>query len=528
MEHGKNRFFNICEAYSKMLDKNDSISSDARRYRNINESLEGYSATNVFNMWCEAFKNKICIIVQNYGFLCYGDGLYGTFSMSFLENIENYTSIWIEEELSSVMLFDSMREANNFLSEIPQTEDGIISDEWLRKYFPGTYVENVGELRPVRVGAAIGGRYGVLESAENVNNKETTSDVPESFQHSKCKCGKMINESYDTDAYDNVYIGRTDDYYSEEENDGVYSKPTWTWSEDANDPSFASEGPVYKLTDDGKRDFFEWLDAYQVGYSLGSGRVLHGRNESPEEEWDSLTNPGNGLSTEVVGSGVADESVLEKRFRRMMVLESAPQRLRINESMNYRDLDCVYAIICKNSPYNRLYRQPLHPEEGISYMMSCIVFDPNGHKNYNGNPVPEAWQYTISENSDFYRNSKNRLEQLGISNPTWKDVLEEYIKSKLEKKYENVKFINDEDVFEKMFSRSYYDGTVYSEDEAIRLIEDDKKATKEYFDELKERGEFYHGNDIGAGERYREQLLRSIEAGGSDPYGDAEYAAGMY
>lgn len=184
METGKNRFFNICEAYQSMLGKSDSISSDARRYRMVSESSEQSRAMH------------------------------------------------------------------------PRAKD--------------------------------------------------------------------VSESYDVEAYENVYIGRTDDYYSEEEDDGVYSKPTWTWSEDANDKDFAKEGPVYKLTDDGKRDFFEWLDAYQVGYSLGSGRMLHGRNESPEEEWDSLTNPGNGLSTEVVGSGVADESVLEKSSNRNEVQLGKP------------------------------------------------------------------------------------------------------------------------------------------------------------------------------------------------------------
>ena len=40
METGKNRFFNICEAYQSMLGKSDSVASDARRYKNINESFE--------------------------------------------------------------------------------------------------------------------------------------------------------------------------------------------------------------------------------------------------------------------------------------------------------------------------------------------------------------------------------------------------------------------------------------------------------------------------------------------------------
>lgn len=40
MEYGKNRFFNICEAYQRQCKgKQDSIAIDARRYRSINESI---------------------------------------------------------------------------------------------------------------------------------------------------------------------------------------------------------------------------------------------------------------------------------------------------------------------------------------------------------------------------------------------------------------------------------------------------------------------------------------------------------
>lgn len=289
MEHGKNRFFNICEAYESMLGKRNSMTVDARRYNAINESLEGYSSQNIIDMWCEAFKNKVCIIVGGYGFLCYGDGLYGVLSMNFLDNSENYGARWIEEELSAVKIFDSISEAKIFLSEIPQMSDGKISEEWKNKYFPGARIENVNEMKPIRIGNAIGGKY---------------------------EMGESVDESYDVEAYDSVYIGRTDDYYSEEEDDSVFSRPTWTWSESPDDRGFAKEGPVYKLTDDGKRDFFEWLDAYQVGYSLGSGKALHGRNESPEEEWDFLTSPSNGLSVEVEGNSSISAQKFESARRR--------------------------------------------------------------------------------------------------------------------------------------------------------------------------------------------------------------------
>ena len=42
METGKNRFFNICEAYQSMLGKSDSVARDARRYRMVNEGVAHY------------------------------------------------------------------------------------------------------------------------------------------------------------------------------------------------------------------------------------------------------------------------------------------------------------------------------------------------------------------------------------------------------------------------------------------------------------------------------------------------------
>lgn len=161
-----------------------------------------------------------------------------------------------------------------------------------------------------------------------------------------------INESYDVDAYDSVYIGRTDDYYSEEEDDSVFSRLTWTWAESPDDKDFAKEGPVYKLTDDGKRDFFEWLDAYQVGYSLGSGSALHGRNESPEEEWNFLTSPSNGLSVEVEGNSSIGarkfESVRERNRRGRNINESICKR--INEMAMHRISYAIQdpSILAKN------------------------------------------------------------------------------------------------------------------------------------------------------------------------------------
>ena len=112
-----------------------------------------------------------------------------------------------------------------------------------------------------------------------------------------------IVASDDDELVANAYIGRTDDYYNEDEDEDVFSNGTWTWGESINDSDFAAEGPIYKLTDEGKKDFFEWLDAEQVGYDLNYGRLKDWPNKhySPEEEWEYLTNPKNGLSKLVKG-----------------------------------------------------------------------------------------------------------------------------------------------------------------------------------------------------------------------------------
>lgn len=110
--------------------------------------------------------------------------------------------------------------------------------------------------------------------------------------------------SYNIEYYPHVYVGRTDEYYNEDpDDDGVFgnSYKWWTWSEEADDSDFANEGPVFELTEDGKEDFFEWLDAEQVGPNLGDGRLIDWpkKHLSHEDEWEYLTNPKNGLSKRV-------------------------------------------------------------------------------------------------------------------------------------------------------------------------------------------------------------------------------------
>ena len=133
-------------------------------------------------------------------------------------------------------------------------------------------------------------RLDAAEGAEDFENNEDEEDFDE-------------DEDY---GWKPKYIGRTDEYYNEDpdDDDGVFnhSREWWTWSdESADDSCFAKEGPVYKLTEDGKNEFSLWLDADQVGYDRYDRRNPEWPKEhlSPEAEWEYLTNPNNGLSKKV-------------------------------------------------------------------------------------------------------------------------------------------------------------------------------------------------------------------------------------
>lgn len=130
-------------------------------------------------------------------------------------------------------------------------------------------------------------------------------------ESAKKSSSRVISESL-ADAFDywedhDIYIGRTDDFYSEEDDDNVFQKPTWTYSEDTpNGGAFAAESAIYKLTDEGKEELSRWLDDYQTGYSLGSGRTKYGTTRGSEEEFQYLTDPENGLSEPCVEEADAE------------------------------------------------------------------------------------------------------------------------------------------------------------------------------------------------------------------------------
>jgi len=122
---------------------------------------------------------------------------------------------------------------------------------------------------------------------------------------------KLLKESYDPIDYDEVYVGRNDEFYNEDPDDeSVFQKTLWTWGETSDDRDFAKEGPVFRLTDDGKRDFLEWLDAEQVGGDLCYGRMKDypKKHLSSEQEWEYLTDPSNGLSEKVELVGKVEEA----------------------------------------------------------------------------------------------------------------------------------------------------------------------------------------------------------------------------
>lgn len=136
-------------------------------------------------------------------------------------------------------------------------------------------------------------------SEEDLKNYIHASE--RTVHESSCYHGRMLRETYDIEVYPHVYIGRTDEYYNEDyDDDSVFgnSYEWWTWSEEADDSNFAKEGPVFELTEDGKEDFFVWLDAEQVGPNLGDGRMKDWPKThlSSEDEWEYLTSPKNGLS----------------------------------------------------------------------------------------------------------------------------------------------------------------------------------------------------------------------------------------
>lgn len=87
------------------------------------------------------------------------------------------------------------------------------------------------------------------------------------------------------------FIGRTETYYNEDEN-CLYTPEYWTYSDSREDSEFSTHGPVYELTEEGKREL-DWMlecrrmNEYQRRHCFGY------RNNSSEEMWEILTNPKN-------------------------------------------------------------------------------------------------------------------------------------------------------------------------------------------------------------------------------------------
>jgi hypothetical protein len=130
-------------------------------------------------------------------------------------------------------------------------------------------------------------------------------------ESAKKSANRFVSEAYanlyDYFADEDIFIGRTDDYYSEEDDDSVFQKPMWTYSEGTiKDGVFAPESAIYKLTDEGKEELSKWLDDYQTGYNLGSGRSKWDLRRSSEEEYQYLTDSGNGLAEEYVEDASED------------------------------------------------------------------------------------------------------------------------------------------------------------------------------------------------------------------------------
>jgi hypothetical protein len=103
----------------------------------------------------------------------------------------------------------------------------------------------------------------------------------------------LINEDYFSDT-ERAYIGRTDAYYSDEDDDSVYSPDYWTYSTDINDSDFAQDGELYQLSKDGKQIINSWLankgrNEYQRTNARMSGASSPIMGMSNEELWKYLT-----------------------------------------------------------------------------------------------------------------------------------------------------------------------------------------------------------------------------------------------
>lgn len=103
----------------------------------------------------------------------------------------------------------------------------------------------------------------------------------------------LISEVYFSDT-DRAYIGRTDAYYSDEDDESVYSPDYWTYSTDMNDSDFAQDGDLYQLSNAGKEIINSWLEykgynEYQRMNARRSGATNPIMGMSNEQLWDYLT-----------------------------------------------------------------------------------------------------------------------------------------------------------------------------------------------------------------------------------------------
>ena len=81
-----------------------------------------------------------------------------------------------------------------------------------------------------------------------------------------------------------VYIGRTEAYYNQDDDDLFYPD-LWTWSTDPEDDDFAGE--VYELNDDGKEELDWWIKCRRMNEYQRS-RTFNYNKKNQFEEWDYL------------------------------------------------------------------------------------------------------------------------------------------------------------------------------------------------------------------------------------------------
>ena len=123
----------------------------------------------------------------------------------------------------------------------------------------------------------------IKESVNIVLNSNRTSK-----KHIKEAWGTYEDEDYEDEYGDYRYVGRTADYYNEDD-DSLYSDWGWTYSDDINDKDFVDE--VYEITAEDSRELDYWLRCQRMN-EYQRNHAFNYRTARPEEMYQYLIKNG--------------------------------------------------------------------------------------------------------------------------------------------------------------------------------------------------------------------------------------------